>query len=87
MEVPELFTAMSTLSLTDRITPLTTAVEGNGDPEGGGRDRAGFPAGGERRSVAIAPPAQRQLRLALLTGRAGGHAIPVPARSRISAGA
>ena len=81
MGVPELPTAMSTLSLVNRITRLTTEVEGNGEPEGGSRDRAGLPVGGERRSAATTPPAQRQLRSALLAGRV------VPAQSRTSAGA
>ena len=77
---PALFTAMSTQSLADCITRLTAAVEGNGAPESGGRDRAGLPAGGECRSAATAPTAQRQLRPALLAGRVGDHAASVPCR-------
>ncbi len=69
---------MSTLSLADRITRLSVAVEGNGDPEGGSRDRAGLPAGGERRSVATAPSAQRQLRPA---GPCRHNREPLPART------
>ncbi len=73
MGVPELSTAMSTLSLVNRITRLTTEVEGNGEPEGGNRDRVGSPCG--RRTpiggdnspgtaaTAVSPPRR--------TGRAG----------------
>ncbi len=77
MDVPEP-TAMSTLSLADRITRWPVEVEGNGDPEGGSRDRAGLPAGGERRAAATAPPAQRQLRPA---GPCRHDRVPRPART------